>query len=113
MKASEGNHRRSHPVPMRHRLCTALVVAMVVCAGPAWAQRNDAPQGYSISAGSLADALDQLAAPSKVQIIYPADLEIGRASCREECVSTCRSRLSPYHYKKKQISNQYTCIIIQ
>src|SRR3546814_14141316 len=22
---------------------------------------------------------------------------IGRASCREECVSTCRSRWSPYH----------------
>src|SRR3546814_17607211 len=77
MKASEGNHRRSHPVPMRHRLCTALVVAMVVCAGPAWAQRNDAPQGYSISAGSLADALDQLAAQSKVQTIYPADLMCG------------------------------------
>src|SRR3546814_6869370 len=23
--------------------------------------------------------------------------EIGRASCRKECVSTCRSRWSPYH----------------
>src|SRR3546814_11697484 len=23
--------------------------------------------------------------------------EIGRASCRERCVSTCRSRWSPYH----------------
>src|SRR3546814_10195681 len=23
--------------------------------------------------------------------------EIGRASCREQCVSTCRSRWSPYH----------------
>src|SRR3546814_11677968 len=28
-------------------------------------------------------------------------IEIGRASCREECVSTCRSRWSPYHEKKK------------
>src|SRR3546814_14794311 len=27
--------------------------------------------------------------------------EIGRASCRKECVSTCRSRWSPYHSKKK------------
>src|SRR3546814_16200311 len=27
--------------------------------------------------------------------------QIGRASCREECVSTCRSRWSPYHKKKK------------
>src|SRR3546814_12388404 len=26
--------------------------------------------------------------------------EIGRASCREECVSTCRSRRSPDHEKK-------------
>src|SRR3546814_10268440 len=24
-------------------------------------------------------------------------LKIGRASCRERCVSTCRSRWSPYH----------------
>src|SRR3546814_20606101 len=24
-------------------------------------------------------------------------IEIGRASCREKCVSTCRSRGSPYH----------------
>src|SRR3546814_14332298 len=23
--------------------------------------------------------------------------QIGRAACREECVSTCRSRWSPYH----------------
>src|SRR3546814_11086620 len=27
-------------------------------------------------------------------------LEIGRASCRERCVSTCRSRWSPSNYKK-------------
>src|SRR3546814_3391215 len=25
------------------------------------------------------------------------DYQIGRASCRKECVSTCRSRWSPYH----------------
>src|SRR3546814_14734149 len=40
------------------------------------------------------------------------------AACRseerrvgKECVSTCRSRWSPYHYKKKvdQIANQQTC----
>src|SRR3546814_11444375 len=28
--------------------------------------------------------------------------EIGRASCREECVGPCRSRWSPYNYKKKK-----------
>src|SRR3546814_16458551 len=29
--------------------------------------------------------------------VLVAEPEIGRASCREECVSTCRSRWSPYH----------------
>src|SRR3546814_16366293 len=35
--------------------------------------------------------------------------EIGRASCRERVVSTCRSRWSPYHSNKKhmQQSTQY------
>src|SRR3546814_18318313 len=51
---------------------------MVACATPAWAQSDDAPQAYSISAGNLADALDQLAAQSKVQIIYPAELVRGK-----------------------------------
>src|SRR3546814_12684604 len=27
----------------------------------------------------------------------PVSGQIGRASCRERCVSTCRSRWSPYH----------------
>src|SRR3546814_16896614 len=31
-------------------------------------------------------------------------LQIGSASCREECVSTCRSRWSPYHSKKTNYS---------
>src|SRR3546814_14557075 len=48
--------------------------------------------GLSLSAGSalLLTALLQDSQP-------PVDPEIGRASCREECVSTCRSRWSPYH----------------
>src|SRR3546814_12810422 len=33
--------------------------------------------------------------PEKIQYLFVQ--EIGRASCREECVSTCRSRWSPYH----------------
>src|SRR3546814_12231907 len=32
-------------------------------------------------------------------------VEIGRASCRKECVSTCRSRGSPYHEKKNSYIN--------
>src|SRR3546814_14586229 len=45
-------------------------------------------------------------------------LEIGRASWRGACVSTCRSRWSPYHYKKtpKMFKSQhsiqkYTCTL--
>src|SRR3546814_8021586 len=51
---------------------------MLSCATPAWAQSDEAPQAYSMSAGNLADALDQLAAQSKVQIIYPAELVRGK-----------------------------------
>src|SRR3546814_15207598 len=29
--------------------------------------------------------------------LYVNGRQIGRASCRKECVSTCRSRWSPYH----------------
>src|SRR6185437_14736368 len=82
MKASDGNVHCSCPVPMRHRLRSVLllaVLAMVACMTPAWAQqRNDAPQTYSIAAGKLADALDQLARQSKVQIIYPSNLVSGK-----------------------------------
>src|SRR3546814_20236042 len=32
--------------------------------------------------------------------------KIGRATCREECVSTCRSRWSPDHKKTKEQKNK-------
>src|SRR3546814_12493978 len=46
-----------------------------------------------------------------VRELVEADLvlaveQIGRASCRKECVSTCRSRWSPDHYTN--INNQRT-----
>src|SRR3546814_14252691 len=34
--------------------------------------------------------------------------QIGSASVGKECVSTCRSRWSPYHYKKKTKKSQQT-----
>src|SRR3546814_12213565 len=40
--------------------------------------------------------------------LIPALRQIGRASCRKECVSTCRSRWSPYHYKKKKEESMKT-----
>src|SRR3546814_11654173 len=41
------------------------------------------------------------------------DEKLGRASCRKECVSTCRHRWSPYLYKKNRSKNQlYTTTTI-
>src|SRR3546814_14175567 len=40
--------------------------------------------------------MTQLSATARQEL-----MEIGRASCRERVCHTCRSRWSPYHYKKK------------
>src|SRR3546814_5930220 len=78
MNASKGNVREPQRTPAQLKRCAPLIIAMVAGATPAWAQSYDAPQAYSISAGNLADELDQLAAQSKVQIIYPAELVRGK-----------------------------------
>lgn len=93
MKALKGNVRTTHRFPTRQKLCVALVLAMAACASPAWAQRSDAPQAYSISSGNLADALDQLSAQSKVQIIYPADLVRGKRASAVSGQQTWRQAL--------------------
>src|SRR3546814_15793045 len=51
---------------------------------------------------------DDLAAIRKLRPTYPCFLTHLRSEERrvgKECVSTCRSRWSPYHYKKKYHSN--------
>ncbi|HZX70897.1 MAG TPA: secretin and TonB N-terminal domain-containing protein, partial [Rhodanobacter sp.] len=80
MKASKGNVHGQRSAPMRRTLCSVLLLALVTCTAPAWAQRNDALQAYAISAGDLANALDQLASQSKVQIIYPSELVRGKTA---------------------------------
>src|SRR3546814_13563869 len=98
MNASKGNVREPQRIPAQRKLCAALIIAMVACATPAWAQSDDAPQAYSISAGNLDDALDPLAAQSKVQIIYPAELLRGtRAPAVQKqanCLQVRRTLLS-------------------
>lgn len=76
MNASNGEGCRPCLAALCRWVCgTLLLILAVGIASPVWAQqRNDAPQTYSIAAGKLADALDQLARQSKVQIIYPSDL---------------------------------------
>src|SRR3546814_21078864 len=44
----------------------------------------------------LTDAVGELDRESRTSVLIIED-EIGRASCRERCVSTCRSRRAPYH----------------
>jgi len=80
MKASKGNVGGQRSAQRCRTLCGALLLALVTCTAPAWAQRNDAPQVYVISAGDLANALDQLASQSKVQIIYPSELVRGKTA---------------------------------
>src|SRR6185437_14089659 len=82
MNACKGDGCRPHLAPMCKWFCGTLLLMLAVgIASPVWAQeRNDAAQTYGIAAGKLADALDQLAHQSKVQIIYPSDLVRGKTA---------------------------------
>src|SRR3546814_18545121 len=53
----------------------------------------------SVSYGNLWVLLTNAAVRNEAVTTRIAEtgLKIGRASCRERCVSTCRSRWSPYH----------------
>src|SRR3546814_13282526 len=46
--------------------------------------------------------------------IFPVFMHVAQRSeersVGKECVSTCRSRWAPYHYKKKKVSNKTTNI---
>src|SRR3546814_11655738 len=54
--------------------------------------RHLTSQRDAVIAGVIAGPLTMLPA-----ILFFVAMKIGRASCREECVSTCRYRWSPYH----------------
>src|SRR3546814_7876206 len=47
--------------------------------------------------GALAIAAGKAPRLVERQMAWMGAQKIGRASCRERCVSTCRSRWSPYH----------------
>jgi outer membrane receptor protein involved in Fe transport len=82
MNACKEDGCRPYLAPLCRWFCgTLLLILAVGIAAPIHAQqRNDAPQAYGIAAGKLADALDQLARQSKVQIIYPSDLVRGKTA---------------------------------
>src|SRR3546814_18233468 len=67
--------------------------------------READPDGWDVTRGALEEARRQyrslgfcLAVGARPRGISSAgEAELGRASCRERCVSTCQSRWSPYH----------------
>src|SRR3546814_15828516 len=63
-----------------------------------WPTRQELMAHYAAGTGRSMDSFDYylILAMFKGGCILEYK-EIGRASCREECVSTCRSRWSPYH----------------
>jgi outer membrane receptor protein involved in Fe transport len=85
MKGYSSIKRTERGTPARYRLHVGLFVALaVLAAGNAVhaQQRNvaSAPQNYSITAGSLGDALNQLATQSKLQIVYSPELVGGKTA---------------------------------
>src|SRR6059058_6445584 len=75
----------------RHTRCR-YVTGVQTCALPIWGQRKG---------GSPTAARKSLFARFHAAFEHSFE-QIGRASCREECVTTCRSRWSPYHSKKNR-----------
>src|SRR3546814_4081197 len=75
-----------------HRHHAPLVVTLGQC--------NRHPQCRRDRGGTVADAKGVVCAfrafRERSHATLELDREIGRASCREECVSTCRSRWSRY-----------------
>src|SRR3546814_3265140 len=67
--------------------------------GQVFRHRVDAFEHVLLQAAGFA-AFDQqgdsFQADGALEVVLLVD-EIGRASCGKECVSTCRSRWSPYH----------------
>src|SRR3546814_553794 len=82
MNDNKRNIRSERSVPARHRLCAGMLTALAAlgASAPAYAQRSDTPQSYSIQAGSLGDALNQLARQSKLQIVYSPELVRGKTA---------------------------------
>jgi len=85
MKGHSSIKRAERGTPTRHRLHVGLFVALAALAvgNAVHAQQRDValtPQDYSITAGSLGDALNQLATQSKLQIVYSPELVGGKTA---------------------------------
>lgn len=63
---------------MRMGLCSTAVAALMTAAAPAWAQTAAAVRDFDVPGGPLGPALVVFARQSGDQILYPADLVVGR-----------------------------------
>lgn len=98
MKACSSINRTERGTPARHRLYAGLLVALAALAMgvSAHAQQRDVeliPQNYSITAGSLGEALNQLATQSKLQVVYSPDLVRGKKAPAVDGRQTWREAL--------------------
>src|SRR3546814_12260718 len=57
-------------------------------------QRSGVIAGYTVR---VADDFER----DRIRALILLTVQIGRAPCRKACVSTCRSRWTPYNSKKK------------
>src|SRR3546814_13451548 len=64
----------------------------LLCAAGAPTVDKTIPFGVAYTVGAVSEA-----AWSLLRLRGEPPMKIGRASCGQECVSTCRSRWSPYH----------------
>src|SRR3546814_4407963 len=87
----------------RHTRC-ALVTGVQTCALPIYvpyAPWTPPPPGRSMETSPQENTSPEdptvFASQKGTHHEHRVRHEIGRASCREKCVSTCRSRWSPYH----------------
>src|SRR3546814_19109816 len=73
-----------------------------------------APGQWRLAEGDVADQVERADPLSQLLLdfvgqLVPQDaLRSEERRVGKECVSTCRSRWSPYHYKKNNISNDDT-----
>src|SRR3546814_5165637 len=98
----------------RHTRC-ALVTGVQTCALPIWGFRNVSAEEVERGAHADQDRRVKLRAHCRHPLLLkgyaePAPDDVGRGivdrrseerRVGKECVSTCRSRWSPYHYKTK------------
>ena len=80
MNHKKTNHQTAPGQLARTFFYAALLAATTAVPTRTYAQTSDTPQEYTIPSGNLGDALRQLAAQSKLQIVFSPELVKGKAA---------------------------------